>query len=61
MLPGLNISENYFWSSFENILNKFSKINEELLDKRKYLQNKLIIGILIEEIKNSTLLNIKTS
>ena len=41
MLPGLNISENYFWASLQNILNKFSKINEELLDKRKYLQNKI--------------------
>ena len=41
MLPGLNISENYFWTSLQNILNKFSKINEELLDKRKYLQNKI--------------------
>ena len=41
MLPGLNISENYFWSSLQNILNKFSKKNEELLDKRKQLQTKI--------------------
>ena len=39
MLPGLNISENYFWTSLQKILNKFSQINEELLDKRKQLQN----------------------
>ena len=41
MLPGLNISENYFWSSLQSILNKFSKKNEELLDKRKQLQTKI--------------------
>ena len=41
MLPGLNISENYFWTSLQKILNKFSQINEELLDKRKQLQNKI--------------------
>ena len=29
MLPGLDISENYFWSSFENLLNKFYQRNEE--------------------------------
>ena len=27
MLPGLDISENYFWSSFENLLNKFYQRN----------------------------------
>jgi len=41
VLPGLNISENYFWTSLQKILNKFSQINEELLDKRKQLQNKI--------------------
>ena len=41
MLPGLNISVNYFWSSLQSILNKFSKKNEELLDKRKQLQTKI--------------------
>ena len=38
VLPGLNFSSNYFWSSFENILDKFSKRNIELLVKREELQ-----------------------
>ena len=41
MLPGLDISENYFWSSFENLLNKFYQRNEDLLDTRKQLQVKI--------------------
>ena len=41
MLPGLDISENYFWSSFESLLNKFYKRNEDLLDIRKQLQVKI--------------------
>ena len=41
MLPGLDISENYFWSSFENLLNKFYQRNEDLLDIRKQLQVKI--------------------
>ena len=38
VLQGLNFSSNYFWSSFENILDKFSKRNIELLVKREELQ-----------------------
>ena len=41
MLSGLDISENYFWSSFENLLNKFYQRNEDLLDIRKQLQVKI--------------------
>ena len=41
MLPGLDISENYFWCSFENLLNKFYQRNEDLLDIRKQLQVKI--------------------
>jgi len=41
LLPGLNISPEYFWSSFQVILNSFSKKNKELLDKRKDLQEKI--------------------
>ena len=41
MLPGLNISENYFWSSFKNLLNKFHQRNIDLLDTRKQLQAKI--------------------
>ena len=41
LLPGLNISPEYFWSSFQEILNSYSKKNKELLDKRKDLQEKI--------------------
>ena len=41
LLPGLNISPEYFWSSFQEILNSFSQKNKELLDKRKDLQEKI--------------------
>ena len=41
MLPGLDISENYFWSSFESLLNKFYQRNEDLLDIRKQIQAKI--------------------
>jgi len=41
LLPGLNISTEYFWSSFQEVLNSFSKKNKELLDKRKDLQEKI--------------------
>jgi len=41
MLPGLDISENYFWSSFENLLNKFSQRNIDLLEKREQLQKQI--------------------
>ena len=41
MLPGLSITENYFWSSFENLLNKFQQRNKDLLDIRKQLQAKI--------------------
>ena len=42
MLPGLNISENYFWSSFESLLNKFYQRNKDLLHIRKQLQVKIL-------------------
>ncbi len=41
LLPGLNISPEYFWSNFQDVLNKFSIRNKELLDKRKDLQEKI--------------------
>ena len=41
LLLGLNISPEYFWSSFQEILNNFSQKNKELLDKRKDLQEKI--------------------
>ena len=41
LLPGLNISPEYFWSNFQDVLDKFSIRNKELLDKRKDLQEKI--------------------
>ena len=41
LLPGLDISANYFWSSFEELLNKFYKRNQDLLNKREELQNQI--------------------
>ena len=41
MLPGLNISPHYFWSSFENLIYKFSDINKDLLTKRALMQDKI--------------------
>ena len=41
ILPGLNISEHYFWSSFEEIHEKFSLRNKDLLNKRKIIQDKI--------------------
>ena len=42
VLPGLDISPHYFWSSFESIYDKFSKRNKDLLEKRRY--NLIIIS-----------------
>ena len=41
VLPGLDISPHYFWSSFESIYDKFSKRNKDLLEKRLKLQEKI--------------------
>ena len=41
LLPGLDISANYFWSSLEELLNKFYKRNQDLLNKREELQNQI--------------------
>ena len=41
VLPGLNISPHYFWSSFENLVEKFSNRNKNLLIKRSELQEKI--------------------
>ena len=38
VLPGLDVSPHYFWSSFESICNKFGKRNKNLLNKRSALQ-----------------------
>ena len=36
VLPGLDISPHYFWSSFESLIDKFINRNNELLDKRNF-------------------------
>ena len=41
VLPGLNISPHYFWSSFENLIEKFSNRNKNLLIKRNEIQEKI--------------------
>ena len=41
LLPGLDISPEYFWSTFQDVLNKFSKRNMQLLEKREDLQEKI--------------------
>ena len=41
LLPGLNISEDYFWKTFENILDMFTKRNIELLEERSEIQRQI--------------------
>ena len=38
LVPGLNISSDYFWKTFEDIVERFSERNRELLDERENLQ-----------------------
>ena len=35
LLPGLNFTPSYFWVSLENIIEKFSNRNKDLLSKKK--------------------------
>ncbi|MBM23391.1 MAG: malate synthase G [Gammaproteobacteria bacterium] len=41
VLDGLDISSEYFWSSFEQILNEFGPRNKELLKKREIIQSQI--------------------
>ena len=41
LLDGLDITPEYFWSSFEKILSEFSPRNEELLNKRNLIQSQI--------------------
>ena len=59
LVPGLNISSDYFWKTFEDIVERFSERNRELLNERENLQTRLMIGIF--KIKISIQKNIKTS
>ena len=40
LVPGLNISRDYFWKTFEDIVERFSERNRELLNERENLQKK---------------------
>ena len=59
LVPGLNISSDYFWKTFEDIVERFSERNRELLNERENLQKRLMIGIF--KIKILIQKNIKTS
>ena len=41
VLDGLDMSAEYFWSSFEAILNEFGPRNKELLEKREIIQSQI--------------------
>jgi malate synthase len=41
VLPGLEISEDHFWSSLEKIIQEFSPRNKELLDIRELMQGQI--------------------
>ena len=41
LVPGLNISSDYFWKTFEDIVERFSERNIELLNERENLQKKI--------------------
>ena len=41
VLDGLDMSSEYFWSSFEAILNEFGPRNKELLEKREMMQSQI--------------------
>ena len=41
VLEGLDISKEYFWSSFEKIVNEFSPRNKALLQKRENIQSQI--------------------
>ena len=41
VLPGLDLSEDHFWNSLENIIDEFSPRNKELLNIRESMQGKI--------------------
>jgi malate synthase len=41
VLPGLDLSEDHFWTSLENIFHEFAPRNKELLDVRESMQDKI--------------------
>ena len=59
LLPGLNFTPSYFWVSLENIIEKFSNRNKDLLSKRvenlekKFDQLKVKKKIKTKQVKRS--------
>ena len=41
VMPGIDIDSDYFWNSFEKILDEFSNRNKELLEKRTKIQKQI--------------------
>ena len=41
VMPGIDIDSNYFWISFEKILDEFANRNKELLEKRTKIQKQI--------------------
>ena len=41
LVPGLNISSDYFWKTLEDIVERFSERNRELLNERENLLKKI--------------------
>ena len=41
IIPGTNLSESKFWQSFAEIIEKFSPLNDVLLNERETLQLKI--------------------
>jgi Malate synthase len=41
VLPGLDLSEDHFWTSLENIIHEFSPRNKELLGIRESMQGQI--------------------
>jgi malate synthase len=41
VMPGIDIDSEYFWNSFEKILDEFSNRNKELLEKRTKIQKQI--------------------
>ena len=59
LLDGLDITPEYFWSSFEKILNEFSPRNKDLLKKRDLIQSQIDEWHISKRIQNISIESIK--
>ena len=41
VLPGLDLTEDHFWTSLENVINQFSPRNKKLLEIRESMQEQI--------------------